>query len=70
MKALFILSTGLPEDYNFSTKISDKGLIEFYFGEKKIEYLNLSKFINEQVFNKHDEINKRKIDLVDLKNKI
>ena len=70
LKALFILSTGLPEDYNFSTKISDKGLIEFYFGEKKIEYLNLSKFINEQVFNKHDEINKRKIDLVELKNKI
>ncbi len=70
LKALFILSTGLPEDYKFLTKISNKGLIEFYFGEKKIEYMNLSKFINEQVFNKYDEINKRKIDLIELKNKI
>ena len=49
IKALFILSTAFPDDYNFKTKISDQGALEFslmtIIGEKEIDYDELTNFI-------------------------
>lgn len=50
IKALFILATGLPNDYHFQTAISDHGELEFWQEEKaKLEYSILPTFIKEQV---------------------
>lgn len=50
MKALFILATGLPNDYQFQTAISEQGELEFLHKEKiKMEYTTLPLFIREQV---------------------
>lgn len=48
LKVLFILQTELPDFYNFNTNIDIKGKLEFYLGEKKIEYKNIVEFIREQ----------------------
>lgn len=49
VKALFILSTGLPNDYTFQTEISEDGGLEFLYEEKtKMEYASLPLFIREQ----------------------
>lgn len=49
LKALFILSTGLPEDYQFQAKINKQGALDFYFSENtKLEYQNLSEFISKE----------------------
>lgn len=52
IKALFILATGLPEDYAFKTKISQNGELEFaYYNNEKetiINYANLLAFIQTQ----------------------
>lgn len=53
LKALFILSTGLPNDYMFQMKISEDGGLEFWHKEDtKMEYNILPLFIKEQVENK------------------
>lgn len=50
IKALFILSTGLPNDYQFQTNISKQGELEFLHKEQiKMEYTTLPLFIREQV---------------------
>ena len=50
VKALFILATGLPDNYTFNTYISDKGELEFWYDDKtKIKYNNLTTFIKKQV---------------------
>lgn len=48
LKVLFILQTELPDFYNFNTNINDKGELEFYLDENKIEYKNMVEFIREQ----------------------
>lgn len=53
IKALFILSTGLPNDYTFQTEIAKDGGLEFLHEEQtKIEYSNLPIFIKEQASKK------------------
>ena len=64
IKALFIISTALPNDYKFQTAISDDGSLEFCYDNKtKIEYEYLPFFIQNE-FNKNKklvEIENRKI---------
>ena len=52
MKALFILATGLPEDYSFKTKINDNGELELSYinnnNETVIKYSNLLEFIQNE----------------------
>ena len=52
IKALFILATGLPEDYSFKTKINDKGELELSYinnnNETVIKYSNLLEFIQNE----------------------
>ncbi len=56
IKALFILATGLPEDYLFKTKINDAGELDFaYISNNKetlINYSNLLAFIQNEVAQK------------------
>lgn len=64
IKALFIISTALPNDYKFQTAISDNGSLEFCYDNKtKIEYEYLPFFIQNE-FSKNKklvEIENRKI---------
>ena len=64
IKALFIISTALPNDYEFQTAISDDGSLEFCYDNKtKIEYEYLPFFIQNE-FSKNKklvEIENRKI---------
>ena len=49
IKALFIISTALPNDYKFETKILENGSLGFcYKDEVKLEYNYLPFFIKEQ----------------------
>ncbi len=52
VKALFILATGLPEDYQFKTRIDEQGKIAFAYlrnnKETTIQYINLLEFIQEE----------------------
>ena len=52
IKALFILATGLPEDYSFKTKINDNGELELSYinnsNETVIKYSNLLEFIQNE----------------------
>ncbi len=48
LKALFILQTELPDFYNFETNINNKGSLEFYLDNEKIEYNYMIEFIREQ----------------------
>lgn len=56
IKALFILATGLPEDYTFKTIINDKGELELSYinnnSEKVIKYSNLLEFIQTEASQK------------------
>lgn len=49
IKALFILSTAFPDNFNFRTKINDEGSLEFSLfttiGEKIINYNELTSFV-------------------------
>ena len=48
LKAMFILQTELPNYFEFKTKISEDGELEFYLDEEKIEYTKLAKFVKNQ----------------------
>ena len=48
IKALFILQTELPHYYNFETKISSDGSLEFLCNSKLVTYDNLSNTIIEE----------------------
>lgn len=62
IKALFILATGLPDNYTFKTVITQEGSIEFVDKENlKIAYVDLPFFIK-------NEVEKKKI-LVELENR-
>ncbi len=49
IKALFILATGLKEDYQFTTKVNDESSLEFTFEDAVITYDTLIEFIQTQV---------------------
>ncbi len=48
IKALFILSTEFPHDYEFELQISQNGGIEFVFNSKILTYETLATFIKEE----------------------
>ncbi len=47
LKAMFILQTELPHYFEFTTNIDEKGRIEFYREDVKVEYANIANWINE-----------------------
>lgn len=48
LKAMFILQTELSKYFTFRTNISKNGEIEFYLADKKIEYVDIADWLNEQ----------------------
>ena len=48
VKALFILSYDIQDEYRFETRIDKKGGLTFYYDSKKMEYEKLPDFLNEQ----------------------
>ena len=48
LKALFILQTELPHQYEFDTNISQSGTLEIWLDNTKIEYETLPEFVIEQ----------------------
>ena len=50
LKAMFILQTEIPHYFDFKTNIGKSGEIEFYIGDRKIEYGNIVEWINSEYF--------------------
>lgn len=48
LKAMFILQTELGQYFEFKTKITKSGALEFYNNDYKIEYENIAEWINEE----------------------
>lgn len=67
IKALFILSYELPNEYIFQTKIGDDGGLDFYFKNEKIAYNMLPEFLKTEAINKIKENEKVKIDTKEIK---
>jgi len=48
LKAMFILQTELPHYFEFKTDINKSASIEFYLENKKIQYVDIANWLNEQ----------------------
>ena len=48
LKAMFIMQTEIPNYFEFTTDVNTKGILEFYFKDRKIEYSEMPAFIKEQ----------------------
>ncbi len=48
LKAMFIMQTEIPNYFEFKTDVSSKGILEYRFKDKKIEYGEMANFIKEQ----------------------
>ena len=48
LKALFILQTEIPNYFDFKVSINEKGRLEFYLDNQKIEYKHMVEFLREQ----------------------
>ncbi len=48
IKAMFILQTEMPQYFTFKTSIGQDGEIEFFIEDRKIEYGNITEWINEE----------------------
>ena len=48
LKALFILQTEIPNYFDFKVSINEKGRLEFYLDNQKIEYKHMIEFLREQ----------------------
>ena len=70
LKAMFILSTGAKEEYQFTTRIDEEGKIEFWHNNTKIEYENLSEYIKIEYLDKIDKLKKEEKDKKELKRKL
>lgn len=77
LKAMFILQTELLHYFEFKTKINQKGEIEFYIEDRKVEYSDIAEWLSEEYFigeQKNDKtietIEKNKIRLEKLKIRI
>ena len=70
LKAMFILSTGAKEEYNFGTKINENGELEFWNHNTKIEYINLSEFIKLEYLDKIDKLKYEEKEQKELKRKL
>lgn len=67
IKALFILSYDLPNQYKFQVKIGKDGGLEFYFGNKKVEYDSLVEFLKTEAVEKIKENDSIKIETKGIK---
>lgn len=67
IKALFILSYDLPNQYKFQVKIGKDGGLEFYFGNKKVEYDSLAEFLKTEAVEKIKENDSIKIETKGIK---
>lgn len=57
MKALFIIASDLKYIYNFECDITEKGILQFLYKDKVIEFKDLETFIKNEV---NDKINETK----------
>ena len=48
LKAMFILQTELPHYFEFKTNINRFGSIDFYVDDRKIEYIDIAEWINNE----------------------
>lgn len=67
VKALFILSYDIQDEYQFETRISEDGSLKFCYKDKILTYENLPQFLNEQAIAKIKENINLKIETKDLK---
>ena len=56
LKAAFILSTAVPEEYQIETRIAENGSLELYHKGKLLQYKELTKYINDEYSQKIDRI--------------
>lgn len=70
MKALFIIASDLKYMYNFECDITEKGMLQFLFNDKKIEFTDLETFIKSEVENKLSEAKKNVEICKEIENKL
>lgn len=70
LKAMFILSTGIPEKYKFDSKISEDGSLAFYHNETQLVYEGLSEFINKEYQEKIEKIKREISETTKLKRRL
>ena len=56
LKVMFILQTELPHYFNFRTNIGKNGEIEFYLEDKKLQYENISEWLNNEFEKGQDKL--------------
>lgn len=56
LKVMFILQTELPHYFNFRTNIGKNGEIEFYLEDKKLQYENISEWLNNEFETGQDKL--------------
>ena len=56
LKVMFILQTELPHYFNFRTNIVKNGEIEFYLEDKKLQYENISEWLNNEFEKGQDKL--------------
>ena len=56
IKALFILKTEFPHDYNFEVQISSEGGIEFIYNTKIVNYENIANFVRDEYRKKSETL--------------
>lgn len=56
LKVMFILQTELPHYFNFKTNIGKNGEIEFYLEDKKLQYENISEWLNNEFEKGQDKL--------------
>lgn len=70
LKALFILQTELPHQYEFTTKITKCGGLEFELEHEKVEYDTLPQFLNKEYQKARNSIQENEIKNQELKEKL
>ena len=70
LKAMFILSTGVPNIYKFTCKIEENGDIGFYNDQTKLTYDRLPEFINTEVQNKTENIKSEAAEKIKLEKRL
>ena len=56
LKVMFILQTELPHYFNFKTNIGKNGEIEFYLEDKKLQYENITDWLNNEFETGQDKL--------------
>ena len=56
LKVMFILQTELPHYFNFKTNIGKNGEIEFYLEDKKLQYENITEWLNSEFEKGQDKL--------------